>query len=122
MLSPNSETDPLTKLDVNKEVVMENLHKFGVSDMVELVTEKSYPFPLKDRTFTTVFIDGDHWGMAPIRDWENARKITTERVIFDNHDDKFPAIIDACEKASGHPDWEFEYKARFSYCLRRKHD
>lgn len=91
------QVDPRTKVPVSLETIQENMQRFGVD--LEIVRAYSIPFPIVGRTFATAYIDGDHDGDAPLKDFENASMVTTKFITFDNCDKKHPAVWDACAKA-----------------------
>ena len=57
--------------DVN--IFWKNMETMGVSDMVELVCAYSDPWPLGDRQFASILVDGDHAGDWPLIDWLNSK-------------------------------------------------
>lgn len=87
-------------------------HRLGLAGRIELVAAASYPWPdpLTRRTFAAGFIDGDHWGDGPLRDFESLAPRTTGPIAFDNYPDgSRDGITDvraAVERAlAAHPAW-----------------
>lgn len=99
--------DPLTSVPVHIDTVLENAQRFGVEDMVTILPMKSHPFPnsLQSRVFSTVLIDGDHGHFMPVIDWLNVKDRTTHNILFDNHEAKFPCVVDACALATLYGGW-----------------
>jgi hypothetical protein len=89
--------DILTKVPVTVDVIRENARRFGVE--LEIVQAYSHPFPIQGRRFATAYIDGDHWGEMPLRDWENVSPITDKFITFDNCDFNHPDVLLACKTA-----------------------
>ena len=112
--------DPITKIPVAIETVKANLRKFGVDRRVKIIQEKSDPFPLQGVQFAVTYIDGDHWGEAPLKDWLAVKDITTQFVIFDNYSPSHPDVIEAAHFAADDPQWDKFMHAGITYALRRK--
>ena len=68
---------------------------------------------------TSRHIDGDHWGDAPLNDWNLVKDIVSRYVIFDNYDKEHPAVKATCENASFDPDWTCVYREDISFVLAR---
>jgi len=83
------------------DILKQNVEKFGVSERIEIVAKKSYPFPkeLKDKKFSVSYIDGDHWGEMPYNDFQSVKDITTHYIMFDNYDINHHAVVNACLKS-----------------------
>ncbi|HMM98567.1 MAG TPA: class I SAM-dependent methyltransferase [Anaerolineales bacterium] len=116
------EVDWVSKIPVTPEIVIENLRTFGVEDRVHIIQAKSDPLPtgLPD-VFSSAFIDGDHWGDAPLRDWMNVKDKVTGYVIFDNTDQSsHPAVVQAVNVARADPDWEVVLEAGITAVLKRR--
>lgn len=101
------------------ELLMENAKKFGVE--LELVQAYSDPWPeeLKDNTFVTAYVDGDHLGEIPWKDFENLRGRVTDYIAFDNFEEEYPDVVDAAIKAANSDDWFLYYKNLSFLALRR---
>ena len=113
------ETDPLTNVPVSIDVLYDNITRFDMQDRIEVVQKKSNPFPLKDRRFTSAYIDGDHWGDMPMIDWQNVSRITDRYVIFDNCDKAHPAVLDACLTATLSHKWINIYRQGITCVFER---
>jgi hypothetical protein len=92
-----NEVDPITQLPITPRVCMDNLNNYDYDNFMLCVT-KSDPFPV-DGEFDTALIDGDHWGDAPFRDFENLNKFVKKAIMFDNFDSRHGDIVLAVEKA-----------------------
>jgi hypothetical protein len=103
---PDNLNDTLLPVPVTPETVMNNARKFGVLDRIEIVQACSCPWPVVEgRRFTTAYIDGDHWGDYPTRDWQNCAKVTDRYIIFDNVDDRHPSVQSAVNLAISSVCW-----------------
>lgn len=113
--------DPTTHEPITPDVVMENAREFGVEDRIHLITEYSNPWPaaLEGHTFTSAYIDGDHWGVMPLWDWQHVAPITSGLVVFDNYDYETPAVIEACNIAAAAPGWKQELCEGMTFIVRR---
>jgi predicted O-methyltransferase YrrM len=116
--------DDTTGLAVTSHRVIKNLHHFGVEDRVKLIMRNSHPFPneLKNHYFSSAFIDGDHWGDAPLNDWNNVKDRVSKTVIFDNADKQYPAVLKACYFADLEPDWDITLHKNTTCVLGRRQD
>ena len=103
-------TDPITLVPITLEVLNDNLRTaFPDGCEVRVSAEKSWPWPLPEEQYSCAFIDGDHWGDSPTKDWHNVHPRTTDVVVFDNVDELHPAVVEAVEIASVTPDWMLLY-------------
>lgn len=109
--------EPNTQLPINPEIVHGNLKRFGLKN-VKIIQSSSYPFPIKGR-FSCVYIDGDHWGEGPRRDWQSVKDISNW-VIFHDYDEKHPDIKRTCHEAEQDPNWERYSLNGISFTLKRK--
>ncbi len=93
--------DPVVPLVPSKEIVFENAAKFGVENRVIVIDKPSYPFPEEARKFRygVSFIDGDHWGDMPWKDFVNVSSVTDKYIVFDNYDKSHPAVVKAALEA-----------------------
>ncbi len=104
--------DPLSTAPVNESTFRENIRRFGLEDRVVLIKKKSFPFPteLTGMAFSTVLIDGDHWGLAPLIDFDSVRNRTTGFVLFDDYDDRHAAVVKAVKMVQkDYPSWTLVY-------------
>jgi len=97
-----------SKVPVSPEILMANLEFFNVADRVHIVQARSDPLPAElPERFASAFIDGDHWGPAPLQDWRNVKPRVDGYVIFDNADlVKHPNVWAATLEAAADPEWE----------------
>ena len=102
---------------INLETVMGNVNCFGL-DNIEIVTKNSYPLPV-DGEFAACFIDGDHWGDGPLRDWQSVKDKVTGYVVFDNDEPTFPDVTRACDVAIADPEWTLHLRAGVTCIVRR---
>lgn len=114
--------DPNTGLLVNRTTVLQNAHKFGVLDRIEIVQTMSQPWPeeLKGREFASAYIDGDHTGNRPVLDWLRASMQTSRYVVFDNCKDEWPMVVDACREAEHTPGWRRAFGIGGTVVMRRE--
>lgn len=92
-----SHVDPMTRVPVSIETIRENMQRFGVD--IEVIQARSNPFPVYGRTFTSAYIDGDHWNDAPIIDFINCAMVTEKYITFDNCGRRWPDVLRACHIA-----------------------
>jgi hypothetical protein len=106
-------------LSASEEELMANADHFDVK--LKLIKEYSNPWPekLKDKTFVSGYIDGDHKGDAPWNDFENLRTRVTGYIGTDNYEEEYPAVVDFVLKAADTPDWFLWYKNLIFVALRR---
>jgi len=105
------------------EIFMKNLRDFKVEGIVYGVPEKSHPFPnvLARNTFTTAYIDGDHWGTGPMNDWWNVKDRVKNFVVFDNADVRHPAILETIRYIEDNEkDWSLFFRGGITAIVRRK--
>jgi hypothetical protein len=81
----------------------ENVKKVGLEDKIVLVTAKSDPWPIGE--IETAYIDGDHTGDMPLRDFLSCVGHGASLVAFDDVHSKWPAVIDAFRIACIYPGW-----------------
>lgn len=106
--------DVLTNVPVSVETLRENMKRFDVE--LEIVQAYSIPFPISGRTFATAYIDGNHWGDAPLQDFQNVSQVTEKFIIFDNCGDRWPDVTAACDYAE--TVWQ-PYKRQGITCIVR---
>jgi len=121
--SIEADVDPITKLPVNLETVLENARRFSVSDRLEIITQRSYPWPveLEKRSFASAYIDGDHWNF-PWLDWLNVKDRVSRFIIFDNCDLEHPDVMFACQKAEQDRNWRRVHSEGITFILERVND
>jgi hypothetical protein len=118
----NNDVDAVTKKPVSPESVRKNFKIFDVEDICEIYQAYSYPLPdeVASETFAVTFIDGDHWGDVPLKDWNSVKDITTKFVIFDNYDKKHPEVMQACHIAENDPSWERYFQQGITFIVKRR--
>lgn len=101
--------DWVSKIPVTPDTLRGNIQAFGFQGMIHFVQAKSIPWPeeLGGHTFASAFIDGDHWGEAPLQDWLNVKDRVGRMIVFDNNDGAtHPAVVKAVEHAKQDPQWK----------------
>jgi len=103
------------------DVLKDNISKFKVEDYIVIVQEKSYPFParLSNLNFNVVYIDGDHWGDMPKKDFISVSKLTNNYIIFDNYDKSHPYVYSAVNFANCNTDWKIVHISSISCVLQK---
>lgn len=101
------------------DILWKNAKQFGVADRIKPVAHSSYPWPVElvNETFTMAFIDGDHWGEMPWKDFISVSTRTSKVIQFDDYDNIHPAVVSAAIKASVYPSWVPVYVGGISYVL-----
>lgn len=114
--------DPESKVPVALEIVEQNIKTFGLDGRCKVIRAKSNPLPdeVAGVNFVVAYIDGDHWGEQPYTDFINVKDITTGFIVFDDHDEKHPSVIEASMKACNDPDWEQYSISGITSILRRR--
>jgi predicted O-methyltransferase YrrM len=89
------EHDPASKFPVNSEIFYANIKKFGFSEQdVKLIAEMSNSpnafKELKEKSYATLLIDGDHSYDGVKYDWSHYNKYITEGgfVLFDDYNER----------------------------------
>jgi hypothetical protein len=106
-------------LSGSKEELMDNAKLFDVE--LILIEKYSDPWPkeLEEAVFATAYIDGDHRAPLPWNDFENVRGRTTDYIGFDNFEEEYPDVVEACMKAADEDDWFLYFKNLTFFALRR---
>lgn len=106
-----------------KEVLLSNATLFDVQDEVVVYEQNSIPFPqeLESATFGMSYIDGDHWGDVPERDWMNVKDITTDLVVIDNCSEDYPDVKRAVDVALSDDEWYELYGGAYTILHRSKY-
>lgn len=118
---PQIKKDWGTKGIATDEIIMKNASIFGVEDYIKIIPNKSYPWPLADKTFATGYIDGDHWNGMPLRDWNTLKTVVTYSVIFDDYCIGKTEVIQAVITAFSNPLWIPAYVGGLKAVVRRRH-
>lgn len=113
-------TDVETGMMATRRLFWDNMEKFEVSERVNLVTKSSYPWPYSNHRFATAYIDGDHWGGIPQKDWESVDKYVAYMVVFDDYTYEKPDVQDACLLAAQSPKWIPVHISGNTFIVRRR--
>lgn len=113
--------DLVTKVPINANVVLENAAAFGVVNRLHLISQKSMPFPvsIQNHRFVSAYIDGDHEGETPTLDWWNCQSRTSKVVVFDNYDERHPAVQDAVRTAATTQGWALTMEGPITAVLEK---
>ena len=113
--------DKVSGLRVDRATLDYNIWQFGLEKRIEIIEKHSDPWPdeLEDKEFVSAYIDGDHWGNAPITDWENAKECVSRFAIFDNYSKDYKGVMKACERAAIDPDWLPCHQQGITFVLER---
>ena len=123
---PSSIADNPEKLEAAKkvinsspEIVQANADKLGVK--LTIIPKPSFPWPeeLKDKEFSTAYIDGWHANEAPWDDFQNLRDRVTKYIAFDNYEEDYPAVMSAVHRAVSTGQWAIYFKNMVFVALRR---
>ena len=119
-----SKIDNASNMPITLEVVEENLRYFGVYERVAIIKDFSIPWPkyLFYASFSSAYIDGDHYNEAPLIDWMNVsqRVVIGGIVWFDDCNDNCPGVQRACAIAEQTPGWEkIGHFENHTFALRR---
>lgn len=103
--------------------VMQNAKKFGVEHRIVCIPRESYPFPveLEGKTFSTGYIDGDHWNGMPKKDWESLKERVTYSIIIDDYCWGKTEVIATAIEAMSDPLWIPVQLSGLTLVLRRRH-
>ena len=106
-------------ISATAEELLSNAEHFGVE--LTLIEKESHPWPeeLEDNVFASAYIDGDHLGEAPLRDFENLRGRTTMYIGTDNYEEEYPDVIKSMIHAFDTEDWTLWYKSLVFVAIRR---
>ena len=103
------EIDRFSGDEVSAENVIKNIEYFGVENNINLVRMNSFPWPkiLEDEVFSTVYIDGDHWGNMPLNDWNSVKnRVVRYGIVFiDDNTKDTPSVLIAIKEASKEDGW-----------------
>ncbi len=91
--------DPTSGVEVTKERVLSNARLFGVEERLQLITEKSKPWPIdRGQKFASAFIDGDHQFRGALDDWKATEAQIDKIVLIDNYDSRHmgDGVVDMC--------------------------
>ena len=111
--------DPVKKIIPTKDVLEKNLNTLGLGGRYTIFDRPSYPFPIDGVEFSVSYIDGDHWGDMPYKDFLSIKDVTKGYVVFDNYDSKHTDVVKAVEKALLHDDYTLVHLSSISAVLQR---
>lgn len=71
---------------IMRDVFLSNINKMGVADRIVLINKKSQPVPeeVKAVRFSTVFIDGWHYGNTPLMDAKSSSDMAEDFILLDD--------------------------------------
>ena len=101
------------------ETLFYNIDFFGVGSRVLVMKAYSRSCRNLGMTFATAYIDGDHEGTMPLRDWLSVKDMVERYVIFDNCDVRHLGVVRACDMADADPDWKCVYSSGITYVVER---
>ncbi len=106
-------------VSASAEALLANAEHFGVE--LKLVQAESEPWPeeLKDNTFVSAYIDGDHVGKAPTQDFENLRGRVSGYIGTDNFEEEYPDVVKSMIYAMDTEEWFLLYKNIIFIAIRR---
>ncbi len=106
-------------VSASAEALMANAEQFEVE--LKLVQAVSDPWPeeLEDNTFVSAYIDGDHTGDGPTRDFENLRGRVSGYIGTDNFEEEYPDVVKSMLYAADSEDWFILYKNLIFIAIRR---
>ncbi len=107
---------------VSLNTLLENAAIFGVEDLIVPIPKLSQPWPeeLATARFSAAYIDGDHWGEYPRRDWEAVSPRTDRFVIFDNYEPKYPDVVRTCDELAHEANgWRMVYRTGITCVFAR---
>jgi len=110
-----------TLLSASPKALLKNAELYDLE--IKLIQEYSDPWPeeLKDNTFATSYIDGDHVHDMPYTDFLNLRGRTESYIGFDNYEEGYPDVIGGVNRVlSEDKDWVLWYKNSTFVALRRR--
>ena len=108
-------------LNGTPEAVRANAKLFDVK--LKLVQAYSDPWPdeLKDNTFASAYIDGDHLHDMPYKDFMSLSERTSDYIGFDNYEEGYPDVLGGLNKVlNENKDWVLFYKNATFAALRRR--
>lgn len=106
--------------DATSEYLFENMRRFKVGKRVYWVASESQPWPFtKEFEFASAFIDGDHDGETPLRDWQSVAACTSRYVMFHDYPN-YEGVKRAGDVARADPAWEVWHEQPRCLVLRRR--
>jgi len=106
-------------VSASAEALFANAEAFDVK--LKLIEAVSDPWPeeLKDNTFVSAYIDGNHVGKGPTQDFENLRGRVSGYIGTDNFEEEYPDVVKSMIYAMDTEEWFLLYKNIIFIALRR---
>lgn len=112
--------DLQSRTPVTVQTLFNNIAKFNVGNRIVVLREYSTSLAeFIDMKFAVSYIDGDHRGGVPLRDWNLIKNITTKFVVFDNCADTHPDVHLACKAANDEKNWRKVYHKDITFVVER---
>ncbi len=108
-------------LNGNPKALHKNAKLFEVK--LKLIQEYSDPWPkeLKENTFVSAYIDGDHRHNMPYKDFTNLSEHVTDYIGFDNYEEGYSDVLGGVNQILGeNEDWVLFYKNASFLAMRRR--
>lgn len=118
---PEAIKDRGSGIVASSTLLRENACRFGVEDRIIHVPKSSYPWPLPNKLFATSFLDGDHWGGMPAKDWASLSKHTAYFIAMHDYMPRKPEVVDLIYKAVHSREWTVVAIDGVTAVLRRRH-
>lgn len=105
---------------------VDNMSKYGVMDKIQFIKQLSRPYPdeLWGMQFGSLYIDGDHWGDAPLADFQVYNGHINKYIMFDDDDEKHDVVqhaIDVADTASVFHGWHLTLREHTCALFERYH-
>lgn len=99
--------DPASGVKVSVETLRINTSLFAAQDRIEIVTEKSQPWPLDEQDrFVSAFIDGQHDYECCFSDWLNCKECVDKAILFHDYGITNPQVCNCIATAAkSEKDW-----------------
>ncbi len=107
------------EVSASAEALLANAEHFEVELKLLQTVSDPWPEELKDNTFVSAYIDGDHVGDSPIKDFENLRGRVTGYIGTDNYEEEYPDVVKSMLYAMDSEDWFLLYKNLIFVAIRR---
>jgi len=111
--------DPYSGTPVSRAVLEKNARTFRVElEIMQMKSDEAFDeFRHTRRRFASAYIDGDHWGDAPLRDLYECMNIVSTVIAVDNYDRRHIEVMQACDTAAKY--WEAQPHTGILYVLRK---
>ena len=111
--------EDLSGVPITPTTLFHNIDLFDVGNRLLIMKAYSRFCRNLGMTFSTAYIDGDHHGSMPLRDWLRVKDMISRYVIFDNCDMRHVGVVRACTVADDDPEWECVYSSGITYVVER---